>query len=584
MPIMGYPGENDTAAPARAHSGRGAAAWMLGMPIEEFSCVENGTEIAADLCIVGSGPAGLTIARELAGTGIDVLVVESGGLEPDPGIDALSRIVSVGAPRILEPTHVRNRIFGGSSHGWSGRCASFDDLDFAARPFVPLSGWPVAPAALAPYVARATRHLGLGPDRPEGRGLAAARLRPRPPLDPALLRHVAWQFSRDPVEPQAFMRFGRRFRACTAANIRILLHASVTHLTTGPCGAAAGTLIESLDVANLEGRRAVIRAPTVVLCAGGIENARLLLCSNRVCPAGVGNVHDLVGRTLMDHPRGSLLHFRLADAAAIRAIYGPYKLDSEQGRHVFADGVALSPAIRARRQLLNCAAWLHEVRAPDDPIDAARRLISRASEAPGRDAWAVASQPLRVLSGLHESLVRRRSVTHKLERSHFLCAVEQRPDPDSRIRLGARRDRLGLPVAEIDWRIGEQEIASLTMLARLIEAEFTRTGLPRPIVADWVDSGRYPAGALMDAAHPSGTTRMAADPRHGVVDENCQVHGVEGLFIAGSSVFPTAGHANPTLMIVALALRLADRLKARAAGQESGRRRSAEPAAGILVG
>jgi nucleoside-diphosphate-sugar epimerase len=159
-------------------------------------------------------------------------------------------------------------------------------------------------------------------------------------------------------------------------------------------------------------------------------------------------------------------------------------------------------------------------------------------------------------------LLHDRAVTHKLTHAGLLCSVEQRPDPESRIRLSHRRDRLGLPIAQIDWRINKQEKASVARLGTLIRQESVRLGLPAPALVPWIREGHYERAEFADVAHPTGTTRMGHDPRESVVDENCQVHGVSGLFVAGSSVFPTAGHANPTLMIVALAARLADRLRA----------------------
>lgn len=101
-------------------------------------------------------------------------------------------------------------------------------------------------------------------------------------------------------------------------------------------------------------------------------------------------------------------------------------------------------------------------------------------------------------------------------------------------------------------------------ITELMVEQLSRMGLEPPVLEDWVRDGAMFPQTFRDVAHPTGTTRMADDPACGVVDAQCQVHGVNGLFIGGSSVFPTAGHANPTQMIVALALRLADTLKGRA--------------------
>jgi choline dehydrogenase-like flavoprotein len=149
-----------------------------------------------------------------------------------------------------------------------------------------------------------------------------------------------------------------------------------------------------------------------------------------------------------------------------------------------------------------------------------------------------------------------------MQRLVLECDVEQSPDPQSRIRLSARTDRLGQPLAQIDWRVSETERLTVATLGKLIVQEFLRKGLPAPKLADWIESGRHDEARFSDVAHPSGSTRMAQNPSEGVVDDNCKIHGIEGIYIAGSSIFPTNGHSNPTLMIVALAIRLADRLKA----------------------
>jgi choline dehydrogenase-like flavoprotein len=140
--------------------------------------------------------------------------------------------------------------------------------------------------------------------------------------------------------------------------------------------------------------------------------------------------------------------------------------------------------------------------------------------------------------------------------------TEQRPDPESRITLSDKRDALGVPMPRANWRIDAEARGSLIRLGKLIAAEFPRAGLPAPVLEDWVARERPEEAVIIDMAHCVGTTRMADDPKAGVVDAACRVHGVAGLYVGGGSVFPTSGHANPTLMILALAVRLADQIRA----------------------
>lgn len=520
------------------------------MAIEDLRSAEHSVPFETDVCLVGSGPAGSVLADELRGSGLDVLVVESGGLEPHPDADALNATSDIGAPLF----NGRVRALGGTSRLWNGRCIAFDDIDYEARPWMKLSGWPVAAAAMAPFVGRAAAHLGAWSiDQATGTPLLVPQAPPPQPVLPDQLRPLRWETA-TPID------FGQRVRAHNAAGLRLLLHATATHLNTD----ADGRRVESIEVSDPDGRRLEVRARTVVLCAGGIENARILLYSDRVRPNGIGNDRDVVGRYFMDHPRDFALIARVdpREATRLRELFGPVTVDGPHGRSEFHCGFALSEARQREDRLVNCAAWPFEFRSETDPVQAARRLLSRRNNHRLRDASLLAAQPGAVMRSVRARLGPSRRFGYAVDRAGFLIASEQVPDADSRVRLSTRRDRLGLPLVDVDWRIGLIERASQAALARTIAREFKRLGLPPIELADWVRANRYEDANLVDGCHPSGTTRMANDPRHGVVDSDCRVHGVDGLYVAGSSVFPTDGHANPTLMIAALAVRLADHLRA----------------------
>ncbi len=524
------------------------------MDIEDLQAIDQKSSLETDLCIVGTGPAGWAIAEDLRDSGLRILMLESGGLGFETEANALNDIDDVGV-RLFNG---RDRQLGGTTHSWAGRCAAFDDIDYEARPWVPLSGWPFGADALAPYLDRACEHLGGGPYRQNGRASAPGSAVKRASLDPAQLRGVSWQFSQDAANPKEAIRLGRHYGARNPG-LRVLAHATVTSLDT----AASNGRIESVEVADPQGRRTAVRAQAVVLCAGGVENARILLYSNRAKPNGIGNDHDVVGRYLLDHPRDPemIVRFDVRDAARIRELFGPYKLDSARGRHAFYDGIALSPERQRRDGLLNCAAWPFEVWAADDPVEAMKRLAAGPRAHAIRDAASIVSQPGLMLRALRGRLMRGEAAEHKVDRIGFLATTEQRPDPDSRVRLGSRRDRFGLPVAEVNWRINAQDRDSMVALAKSIASEFERLGLPAVQLAPWVQEGGHGEVTLVDNCHPTGTTRMALDPRQGVVDADCRVHGMDNLYVAGSSVFPTNGHANPTMMIVAFALRLGGHLR-----------------------
>ncbi|MFE1597052.1 GMC oxidoreductase [Nocardia sp. NPDC058705] len=527
------------------------------MLVEDLRTVGDDA-LRTQVCVIGSGPAGLTVAAELAAAGLQVLVLESGGLEIDSDEPAFTAIESIGAPR-AEPDRIAgNRVLGGSSHTWAGRCGVLDDLDFANRPWVDRSGWPIDAGALRPCADRAAAHAGLG----HGTGFTdeefwplSGRTAPPDSLDPASLRPYFWQISRDAADRFDCKRWGQHVRD-VAPTARVLVNATVTHLDTD----ATGAHVNSVEVTGAGGRVRTVEARVFVLAGGGIATPRLLLASRRIVVGGIGNRYDQVGRYLMDHRCGVVATLRPADAGAALERFGKYVVKSARGRHTFLHGMALSPALQRRESLVNCALWLQEVPASDDPWDSVKRLLR------GRPRWRdvriMLSDTGLLLDGARRRLVDGVGIPHRLAGVEVRAMVEQTPDADSRVRLSNRTDPVGMPLPQVDWRISEQEDRTVRRATELLVGEFARLGLPTPQVVPAALPGSTDPLPLTDWAHPSGTTRMSADPRHGVVDQHCRVHGVDNLYIAGSSVFPTNGHVNPTLTVIALAVRLADTLRA----------------------
>jgi choline dehydrogenase-like flavoprotein len=513
----------------------------------------------ADVCIVGAGPAGLAIASELADTHCRVLIIESGGREPSALTRYLDVVENVGAARQADQAEVRARAFGGTSNIWNGRCAPLDASDMEARDWVPLSGWPLPHADFAPYFKRAAGQLGLCPLDYD------SSLDARQPFGSPLalsysdaLRPYLWQFSVDDTDSSVATRSARNMQQRDPANLRVLLHATVTELVPD----ASGTRIEWLEIRSLTGREAKVRARVVVLCAGGIETPRLLLASRRIVPSGIGNQHGLVGRHLMDHARCSLGQLRLPDAARLRPAFSLQSIEAHGRQRYFLRGLALSAEFQRREQLLGCAGWVHETEAADDPWSALKRLKMRQSDTRASDLSALARQPWLAARQLRRKLLERQPVLRKLASVELMCDVEQEPAPDSRITLSDVNDVLGMPRARIDWRISELQKRTILRFAQQSARTFASMGQQLSL-AEYVRDGALDVAALRDVAHPSGTTRMAHSALRGVVDASGQVHGVERLYIAGTSVFPTQGHVNPTLTLVALAIRVADELKAR---------------------
>lgn len=527
---------------------------------------EDKALIEADLCIIGSGPAGLTIAKEFAGTRIDVVILESGGSNTDEQTQKLYEIESIGDPRIINQELIRRRVLGGSSHIWTGRCAPFDELDFEYRDWIQYSGWPIRHGDLGHYIDRAAEYFGLAPAwYDESLWYKLKAHQPESLLDDKFLSPFFWQFCKSFGSEKRAVDFGRDLDFQQAYNVRLLFHANVTHINTN----TEATHVTSVQVSTLERKEAVVKAKVLVLACGGIENARLLLASNRVMPQGLGNQHDVVGRYLMDHCLYRLGHFAPEDSYHLRDRFGHYWLDDDQGRHVYLHGISLSPEVQRNKNLLNCHAFIEEHDIPDDDSwNSIRYLISdfksrKISQKSLQNLQTVLSNFGEVSQGLHRRIVKHRPEIREAKTIQLHCMLEQLPDPNSRIRLSqTRKDSLGMPISEIDWKISDLERQTALKMVQLISQEFTRLNLPTPSLSSWIKDDENWRNYLPEKAHPTGSTRLSTNPKMGVVDVNLEIHGVKGIFVAGSSVFPTSGAANPTLMIVAMSIRLAEWLKA----------------------
>lgn len=543
------------------------------MKHRDISSIGSGEKLRVDLAIVGTGPAGLAIAHSLAGSGIRILLVESGGMAMKPGPQSLNAVERVGPDRSggdQEPGRgydgmfawlnevpafeLRNRGFGGSTATWAGKCADFQAIDFEQRDWVPHSGWPMERADFDGYLDRAATLLGLGPNVYDERlGSMTRSALPPAGIDAGRLAPFFWQFSLS--KSGGPLRLRETFLSFRAPNVTVLTHATVTEIVTD----ADGSRVRHLRIAGPEGRRAIVRPRFTVLCAGAVENARLLLASNAARPQGIGNDHGLVGRYLCDHPRTAACRLPQDQGHRIQSTFGFYALRRRHGGHRYLRGATLPAALQRRERLLNCAAYLVRTHSDADPWAALKRQMSGSPSA--RDLMRVAASPGLLARGLVRHGLMGRSVLHLTTGMRFDAMVEQVPNPDSRVTLSARTDQFGGPLPRIDWRIGDLEARTVARLAQLLTEEFEHAGFSPPLLPEWVRERRFEDAPFIDMGHPSGTTRMADDPSRGVVDARGKVFGVEGLFVAGSSTFPTPGHANPTLMIVAQSMRVADVLK-----------------------
>lgn len=508
--------------------------------------LEDGSLIEGDLCIVGAGAAGISMALEWVGKGRKVLLLEGGGFDPDPRMQDLYRGEVVGQPYFpLEAA--RLHYFGGTTNHWAGFCAPFDPIDFEPRDWVPHSGWPIRRADLDPFYARAQRLLDLGPyeygaDYWRRQEAERARL----PLDAEVVWTKMWQFS-----PPT--RFGRKYRdgIVAARDVHLYTHANVVEIEANEAARA----VTGLRVRTLEGKEHRVRAQRYVLACCSIQNARLLLASNRQAPNGLGNGHDLVGRYFMEHiemPAG-----QLALATPQLGNVGLYRLDF--GKTKARGELSLSAAAQRTHRVLNGTTSLQPLPASPELRSTFQVLTPEVVDAFVR----IERGDTTVLPILRKLDEDSRPLRVGDRQFQLFSRQEQAPNPDSRVTLGAERDAMGVPRVRLDWRLTDLDKRSMRTFYEVLGREAGKQGVGRVQILDWLRDGDATWPAFLSGAwHHMGTTRMHQDPKRGVVDANCRVHGVGNLYVAGAAVYPTSGSANPTLTLVALSLRLADHLKA----------------------
>jgi choline dehydrogenase-like flavoprotein len=476
------------------------------------------------VCIIGAGAAGITLARALDAAKIDAVLLEAGGLvaeaaSTDRYQGALSSNLNVSSSYL---TSSRLRYFGGTTNHWAGWCRPLDAIDFETREWIPHSGWPFPRSALAPWYRRASEILEVEPFAELDPGLAAPAL--RFPGTGGSFRPVTFHMS-PPV------RFAAAHAEALVASqrVRMLLGANVTALRSD----AAGARVRAATVRLRGGREIAVRAPRFVLASGGIENARLLLVSRDASPAGLGNRHDLVGRFFMDHP-----HRMTGSVAATspQAWLTPFQFHRPPGFRCEAiRALKLDESVQRAARLPNMDLLFRDPMATASPA-----LSSAAGGFAQVDGWGAEHVETPWLTTL-----RLRS--------------EPIPNPENRVTLSTDRDDLGMPRVHLDWRLSRRDADAIETVSEVFAAELGAAARGRVKITR---RGEDPMAGIGWGSHHIGTTRMNDDPKQGVVDRHGRVHGMANLYVAGSSVFPTAGVSNPTLTIVALSLRLAERLAA----------------------
>ncbi|WP_412971985.1 GMC oxidoreductase [Glaciecola sp. MF2-115] len=527
-------------------------------------------DIETDLLIIGSGPAGITIARKFIGSSIRVTVLESGGETYNADTQSLYRGTITGTPSA--PLDIsRLRYFGGTSNHWAGWCRPFEREDFEQRKGWPESGWPITLDDLSPYYDAATKVCQLGSNvfdniaywksQAGGEQLSA--------LDVNENRLFTSIFQVSP--PTRFAQVYRKDLQ-NAANINLILNATALEVLKSDDSSIHDKVkkITGVRASTLDKRQFRINAKATVIAVGGVETSRLLLLSDKVFPQGAGNENDMVGRYFMDHPwitSAAYVRFQNADTKL------PLYFDQTKvAKSKIFGTLSPSPKLKEAHQIGGFRLWLRPSTVSTAGIDSARTIIDKLKEGELADNLGDHISNLFADSGqladvAYKSIFNEKESPFGSEQDADAPVIgasidlnfEQHPNPDSRLTLDTTVDALGQRRIKLDWRLDDTDWHTATKALQTVAQELGRSNIGRVRVKLIGDKAEWPS-LMSGSFHHMGGARMSSDPKKGVVDADCRVHSVENLYVAGSAVFPTCGFANPTLTIVALSLKLADHL------------------------
>jgi choline dehydrogenase-like flavoprotein len=510
--------------------------------ILESTALDSEDPPSADFCVVGSGMGGSVLAQRLAKAGKDVLLVEAGSFGQTDSHPAIHH-EHVGRSFNAPPTRCIE--VGGTSNLWHGVCTPLDDSDFAARPWIQGSGWPIDRRELDTYYGKAAiMHEVPGDGNFEANSLPQAfsnRLKDIT-FDEKVLQRKLVYTRRPPMRWKGVLR-----DLTQQKKLRCLINAPALELKLDEHGRTVKELVVGAGA-----RTTLVRARVFIVCCGALETPRLLLNSNRQIHSGIGNAHGHVGRNLLDHPAGHFSKIRFAQTTTA-PLYAVSRFNESANLSI---AVTAAPEQQASYRIGNHYLWIR-------PCVTAKRIdnelllsflgVRGMRDLSARQIWGILCN--RDLQ--HRILVHKFGLSPKYKYGDLYISTEQLPNPNSRVTLSERRDRYGYPIASIDWQLSQEDFAGFQRYTQMLFGQGLKSdqyALAR------LDDLEVWDRIIASTAHHLGTARMGANPSDGVVDRNLQVFGHDNLFVCDGSVFRTAGSANPSLTITALAIRLAEHL------------------------
>jgi choline dehydrogenase-like flavoprotein len=517
-----------------------------------FDLDRDACPMSADYIIVGAGAVGLVLAIALVRRGKSVVVAESGGSSFEATAQRLNDARVVGRPH-KGISEGRARALGGTTNLWGGQLVAFDELDFAARPWMGAAAWPIDRQDLEPYYQAVAELLGLASvasdDRDVWRDLG---------LEPADLgTDFSVILTRWLREPAFANFFGDEIRQ--SSSLMVVLHATCTDFGFNP----AHDRVEKVTLRSASGGSATVTADKVILAPGTIEASRLMLAVGQSHPSAPWSDNDWVGRGFQDHLDVRAAKVEIIDA---RRFADAFETISSKG-FKYQPKISLTGEAQRRLQCTNIAtSFEYDSSITEDLVKlkaAVKSLLRGAIPKDGGLSFKSLAATSKVWFPLMSRYIRHRRVFNIADRGTYLMLhCEQFPIKESQIGLARdARDAFGLPLAELDWCLDGREMHTMKAFCEHLAESLNRAGLAN-VVLDPDLAAADPAflDKCMDTNHHCGGLRLSATPSEGVCDPQLRVHGMQNLYVAGAAVFPSSSFANPTFTAMALALRLVDHL------------------------
>jgi hypothetical protein len=526
--------------------------------IIDFNNSSVNVDFHCDVCIVGGGPAGISLALELNEQGLSTCLIESGGLKISRKNQRLNRVNNLGIP-YKDLSVQRGRFLGGSSNLWGGNCIPLDPIDFRAIKARDFNSWPFSYSSLEPYIVKAQMLLGIDSSRFGDGLLQKIKLAPNQTED-GLFDFKAWQFCDFPF------RFGDKFydQLSSFKRITVVLNANIVDFEFFPGEVEASSVV----IKNLTGKKRRMKAANFVLACGGVENARILLnVADSSCSSVLSDL-DAIGRNFSEHPNATIGYLEGENA---RKIYEAHKIKYIDGSKEIKPGLGISSKVQEEKGVLNGIVSIWPVSIENNTVTRAKLLFELFRKKEFGLKFLL--NTFLVLPGIVSLLphVRHRirggitSSPQRTDRFEVRLMTETVSNPFSRVELTSQKDSIGLRLASLDWRLTERDKASFLSIAKLAKVHFEKEQGVELLLERWVTDESMDWTRFINHdghyGHHMGTTKMGVNHNDSVVDQNCKVHGLKNIYIAGSSVFPTFGFANPTLTIVALSIKLAGHLR-----------------------